>query len=109
RAVTGGQVPEVRAIRTEQGETVLRIRSEDEAAFVYRTLDPPLDGGGSLRWRWRTSTPVTGADLREPDRDDSPLRLFVVFGAEEGRAIFYPRLFTAGGSMMLRDYDRFIG
>lgn len=61
RAVAGGKVPRVRAVRAAEGDTVLRIRSDDGAAFFYRTLDPPLEGAGSLRWRWRTSSPVQGA------------------------------------------------
>lgn len=96
RTVGGEDRPRLRTARTPGGDTVLRIRSADEAAFVHRSPDPAPRGDGTLRWRWRTPAPIPSADLRDPDRDDSPIRVFVVFGAgsaselgDEGRAIFY--------------------
>jgi len=40
-----------------------------------------------LAWEWHTDTPAREADLRRRERDDAPVRVFVVF--EDGRMLFY--------------------
>lgn len=72
----------------------LTVRGRDAAAFAFRRLDEPLaPGGGRLVWSWRTLASPEAADLRDPVRDDSALRVYVVFGraslAGAARAIFY--------------------
>ena len=99
RDVRGAGRPEFEVIREADGEPVLRIISRDDAVFAYSIREPPLrEDGNRLRWRWRTRTPIVGADLRKKSEDDSPLRLFVVFSdrvlnegrfLRGGRAIFY--------------------
>lgn len=97
RPVSGTDGLRFRAVEEDDGGPFLRIASRDVAAFVYRRLErPPRGDRIVLRWSWRTRASIRGADLRVPDQDDSPLRVFVVFGdaaqeglLEEGRSIFY--------------------
>lgn len=64
------------------------------AGQYWRALEEPLDAaGGTLRWRWRVDDAIPGADLLDPERDDAPARLFVVFGDgglfSPPRVVFY--------------------
>ena len=98
REVRGAGSPEFEVLAGEDGP-VLRVTSRDDAVFAYRLIDPPLrEEGNLLRWRWRTRTPIRGADLRDKSKDDSPLRLFLVFSTKrvgegrllrDGQALFY--------------------
>jgi hypothetical protein len=66
----------------------LRVESVAAAGFaVYRLPASLGPGRGMLVWRWRTDTPARQADLRRRERDDVPVRVFVVF--DDGRALFY--------------------
>jgi len=92
---TVGEAPPAtaRVARTD-GEPVLRLEADASALQLYRVVDPTLDpAAGRLAWRWRMEGMVPGADLTDPDRDDAPMRVFVVFG-EPGlltrpRTVFY--------------------
>ena len=96
--VRGAGSPEFEVLAGEDGP-VLRVTSQNDAVFAYRLRDPPLrEEGNLLRWRWRTRTPIPGADLRDKSRDDSPLRLFLVFSTKsisagrllrDSQALFY--------------------
>lgn len=68
----------------------LTVTAANAAGFATFRLSAQLRGGrgsGVIVWRWRTATPLTAAALRDRARDDSPARVFVVFG--DGRMIFY--------------------
>lgn len=66
----------------------LRVESVGGAGFaVYQLLAALQPGRGVLVWEWRTDTPTRKADLRRRERDDAPVRVFVVF--EDGRTLFY--------------------
>ena len=72
----------------------LRIEAAGRAGFASYRLRAPLrpgpGGGGGRRqltWRWRTGTPVPRASLRSRERDDSPVRVVVVF--DDGRMLHY--------------------
>ncbi|MEE9245758.1 MAG: DUF3047 domain-containing protein [Gemmatimonadota bacterium] len=96
--VRGAGSPEFEVLTGEDGP-VLRVTSQSDAVFAYRLIDPSLrEEGNLLRWRWRTRAPISGADLRDKSKDDSPLRLFLVFSTKpisagrllrDGQALFY--------------------
>lgn len=48
---------------------------------------PPASRAGALTWRWRTGTPLRGADLKRQAGDDSPIRVVITF--QDGRTIVY--------------------
>lgn len=90
-------LPSLRLVDGREGGSRVEIRTRGGAGLVLAPLPAgPLRDPGALRWRWRVEEAPATADLRDPDRDDSPLRVFVAFGetAPTGiddveRAIFY--------------------
>ena len=76
RAVRGQKAPDAE-VRRDADERVFRIHGAGRAAWFYHELSAPAE-----------------ADLREESRDDSPMRVFVVFGKQgffrnSARIIFY--------------------
>lgn len=95
RAVKGAPAPRVE-IREAGGARMLRVSGAGAAAWLHRRMSPRIEERpGTLRWSWRVLRAPAGADLRVRDRDDAPLRVFVVFGNPRalfgggGRIVFY--------------------
>ncbi len=95
RPVKGAPAPRIE-IREAGGARVLRVSGAGAAGWFHRRLSPRIkERSGTLRWSWRVLRAPAGADLRKRDRDDAPLRVFVVFGHPRslfgggGRIIFY--------------------
>jgi len=95
RAVSGVAAPTATIHRDSVGP-VLRLEGTGRAAWFYRELPATIpESPGTLAWSWRILTAPTGADLRSKRLDDSPMRVFVVFGGQQGkfgrsgRIIFY--------------------
>lgn len=94
RAVRGQAAPTVE-IANDGGGAVMRIRGAGRAAWFYRALKPQLtEPDGALHWSWRVLEAPAGADLRSESLDDSPIRVYVVFGkpgffGKSARIIFY--------------------
>ncbi len=94
RNIRGQTAPEIEVRNDGQGP-VLRIHGTARAAWFYRELPAQLaESSGSLDWSWRVVQAATGADLRSEKTDDSPLRVYVVFGKPgvfggSSRVIFY--------------------
>jgi hypothetical protein len=95
RPVRGRSAPGLE-IRDDGPGRVLRISGAGRAGWFYRDLrKEELPDGPTLRWSWRVlEAPVT-ADLQTRRLDDSPIRVFVIFGdpavlsGGSGRIIFY--------------------
>jgi hypothetical protein len=84
RRVRGAAAPEF-AVTPDR---TVRIASENAAGFAtYRLARPLAPAAGQIAWRWRTATPLPGAELRKRATDDCPVRVYVVF--DDGRIIFY--------------------
>lgn len=95
RPVPGVPAPEY-SVREDAGRPVLHVEGTGAAAWAYRVLDSPIrEEAGVLRWSWRVLQLPAGADLRVRAKDDSALRVYVVFGklnglgATRSRIIFY--------------------
>lgn len=66
----------------------LRVETVAQAGFGSRRMRVPLrPRRGQLTWQWRTGTPLRNASLHSRERDDSPVRVFVIF--DDGRMINY--------------------
>lgn len=79
------------AFEVTRGHT-LRISASAQGATATYRLRSPIQPPGSLQqgfltWRWRTGTPLRGADLKRRNADDSPIRVIVTF--QGGRTIAY--------------------
>ncbi len=95
RPVKGATMPRIE-VREVGGDRVLRVSGADAAGWFHRRLAPPIEERpGTLQWSWRVLRSPAEADLRSRERDDAPLRIFVVFGnprslfGGSGRIVFY--------------------
>jgi hypothetical protein len=95
RTVRGRSAPETE-IRGGRDDLSLRLRGAGQAAWFYRDVEiGSSEAGGTLRWSWRVHEAPAAADLRAKETDDSPIRVYVVFGkvgglfGGSGRIIFY--------------------
>ncbi len=80
----GAEPPDFQVTRAHD----LRIETKGQAGFASYHLRAPLrPAKGELTWRWRTDTPLRDAALHQRARDDSPVRVFVVF--DDGRMLYY--------------------
>jgi hypothetical protein len=74
------------------GSHALRIVAVGQAATATYRLrtplrPPPSTRSGTLTWRWRSETPLRGADLKRRATDDSPVRVVITF--QDGRVLAY--------------------
>ncbi len=96
KPVKGQTAPEYRVLDHADGRRALRVSGRGVAAWATHKLDQPLSpAAGRLRWSWRVIEQPDSADLRAAATDDSPLRVYVVFGnpnklfGGSGRIVFY--------------------
>lgn len=95
RAVKGFERPQVEVALVD-GRRVVRVAGAGRAGWIHRDLRPlgrrEVD---SLRWSWRVLSAPATSDLTAQATDDSPIRLYVIFGnpravlGGSGRIIFY--------------------
>ncbi len=83
-------------VREDGGGRLLRLEGAGQAAWFYGEPARPItETPGSLRWSWRVLEGPPDADLTRKATDDSPIRVYVVFGnprpilGGSGRVIFY--------------------
>ncbi len=94
RAVRGQAAPSSE-VRNEDGAVMLRIQGAGRAAWFQRKLPTVIaEAPGTLSWSWRVLESPRDADLRQKETDDSPIRIYVVFGtpnalSRSARVIFY--------------------
>ncbi|MBA4156103.1 MAG: DUF3047 domain-containing protein [Gemmatimonadetes bacterium] len=94
RPVRGVAAPTSQVVADARHGRAIRFDARKQAGFFGIELAEPLDAaGGRLAWQWRVEEPVPGAALRDPARDDSAARFFVIFGRRglltPPRMIFY--------------------
>jgi hypothetical protein len=69
-------------------EGALRLESEGAAGFAFYEISKGIrPRAGILSWKWRSWTPLPDARLEDRDRDDSPVRVAVLF--QDRRVLFY--------------------
>ncbi len=94
----GPGLPDGWDLRRARGRPTPAYAVTDEAALhvegagavgyaVYELPERLQPEDGAFTWRWRTATPLPDADLRDRRRDDSPVRVLVVF--RDRRTLFY--------------------
>lgn len=70
------------AYTLEEGNTVLRASAEGAASLYVAAIKPPVTAPAILSWRWKTDALVAGADNREKNKEDAPLRVIVAFDGD---------------------------
>lgn len=94
RAIRGQKAPDIE-VRNDGDGLLLRIHGSGRAAWYYRELPKPqAEASIALRWDWRVLEAPSSADMRIEKLDDSPMRIYVVFGkpgifGNSARIIFY--------------------
>lgn len=94
RAVRGQRAPDVEVSRDDEGAR-LKLSGSGRAAWFYRELPAEIaEAPGTMQWSWRITAAPPTADLRVESLDDSPMRVYVVFGKpgflrNSARIIFY--------------------
>jgi hypothetical protein len=66
----------------EEGRTVLRGAADGSASAYVARLKPATAVPAILSWRWKTDALVPGADNRDKNREDAPLRVMIAFDGD---------------------------
>jgi len=74
------------------GQTVLEANSHASASALFKRERVDLSRYPILTWRWKTAASCFVGDWHDPERDDYPLRLFVIFEPSGGVFSFWRRL-----------------
>ncbi|MDM0022113.1 DUF3047 domain-containing protein [Variovorax saccharolyticus] len=61
---------------------VLRATADRSASLFVARLKPSLRPSMTLNWEWKTDALIAGADNRDKDREDAPLRVLVAFDGD---------------------------
>jgi len=61
---------------------VLRATADRSASLYVAPLKPATRPPLTLSWEWKTDALVAGADNRDKDREDAPLRVLVAFDGD---------------------------
>lgn len=79
--VPGGKIPPTAfAVVDLDGHKTLRVEAiKSYGNLVHSVPQVVPDAGLKLRWRWRLEQPLSGADLRRREGDDSPLKVCALF------------------------------
>ncbi len=79
QAVRGERAP-ASMVANRDGIPVMQISGMGRAAWFVNKLENAIKPTpGALEWSWRVPVAPSGLDLRDMKRDDSALRVFVVF------------------------------
>jgi len=70
------------------GQTVMRATSEDAASMLVRATRVDLRQTPIVRWTWRVSGPVAGADERTRQGDDCAARVYFAWNLRGPEDIF---------------------
>ena len=73
----------VYTLAQEEGHAVLRGVADSSASLYVALIKPATDVPASLSWRWKTDALVPGADNRDKEREDAPLRVLVAFDGDK--------------------------
>jgi hypothetical protein len=66
----------------EDGRAVLRGAADGSASAYVARLKPAAAVPAILSWRWKTDALVPGADNRDKNREDAPLRVMIAFDGD---------------------------
>lgn len=67
---------------TEGDLPILHAEADDAASFFVARFPAPVAVPAVFSWKWRTMGPVPGADNRDKDKEDAPLRVIIAFDGD---------------------------
>ena len=76
----------------DNGRVVLQADSRMSASGLITEVHVDPSRSPYLHWSWTTGPDCVSGSWRDPDTDDFPLRLFVIFEASGGLFSFFKRL-----------------
>ena len=68
-----------------QGRSALKVKAHRSVSILRQRLTPGLIAPGRLSFSWRVDALPTGADLRESDKADAPVRILLAFDGDVSR------------------------
>ncbi len=74
---------------SRQGRPALQVRAQRSVSVLRRQFDPGIRAVGSLEFAWKVDALPVGADLKEAETTDAPVRILLAF--EGDRAKWSPR------------------
>ena len=82
------RIPRQTEYRTERdgGNAYLAARASASASGLLKEVQVDLGATPVLRWRWRVTGSVKGADARAKSGDDYAARVYVAFAYDPSRA-----------------------
>lgn len=71
-------------VRPDQPMVLRGTAVSSASLFVYR-FQATMEVPETISWRWKTDALVAGADNRDKEREDAPLRVMVAFDGDQTR------------------------
>ena len=87
-------------VRDAEAGTVIEARAIASASGLTRKIELDPREWPTLRWRWKASRLVAGADMSRKDGDDYPVRIYVAFAYDPARLSFFERAWYAAARLL---------
>lgn len=76
------------------GRTVIKAQADDSASGLVHDVDVDPKQFPVLRWRWKVTQLIAGADNTRRRSEDSPVRLIVTFNGDRSKWDLFDRIFA---------------
>jgi hypothetical protein len=84
----------------DAGRTVVHAQADASASGLIHDVSINPREFPILKWRWKTAALIPGADNRQSQTEDSPLRVMVAFEGDTAKLDFDERLFFSQVRML---------
>jgi hypothetical protein len=68
-----------------EGRPAMAVSSETGISAMRRVQHRPADSLGQIRFSWKVAGLIADADLKQPNKEDSPVRLVLVFDGDRSQ------------------------
>lgn len=72
-------------VSSEQGKGVLTAVADNSASLFAALAKPKHVAPQYISWRWKTDALIVGADNRDKNKEDAPLRIIVAFDGDRSK------------------------
>ena len=77
----------------DAGRTVVNARADASASGLIHEVSVDPRQYSLLKWRWKTAALIPGANVRQSNSEDSPLRIIIAFEGDTAKLDFEERVF----------------